>query len=69
MQPLQESTIMKECSVSISELIGKPESFILVSLETNKMIFGGTDGPCAYVVCVTHLPLFASLSTMNETMS
>lgn len=50
-----QNAIMKECSVSISELIGKPESFVLVSLETCKMIFGGTPDPCAFVVSIAEL--------------
>jgi len=43
--------LMKACSKAVSELLGKPESFVLVSFETCRMIFGGTSAPCAYVVC------------------
>lgn len=49
--------LMKQVSGAVSELTGKPESFVLVSYETCKMIFGGTLDPCAYVVrrhCAVH---------------
>lgn len=50
-----EDRIMSSCSSSIAELTGKPESFVMVSIESTKMIFGGSAEPCAFLVSfITH---------------
>eukprot|EP00539_Tryblionella_compressa_P016087 CAMPEP_0178842368 /NCGR_PEP_ID=MMETSP0746-20121128/15463_1 /TAXON_ID=913974 /ORGANISM="Nitzschia punctata, Strain CCMP561" /LENGTH=175 /DNA_ID=CAMNT_0020505685 /DNA_START=21 /DNA_END=548 /DNA_ORIENTATION=+ len=40
--------IMKGCSKAISTALGKPESYVAVSITDNaSVIFGGSDDPCA----------------------
>jgi len=40
--------VMKACSKSISEVTGKPEAYVAVSITDNaSVIFGGTDAPTA----------------------
>lgn len=48
-----EDGIMRECSASISQLLGKAEKWVMVSFESCKMIFGGSADPCAFVVSAT----------------
>jgi phenylpyruvate tautomerase len=42
--------ILKKSSELISEMLSKPEKFVMVSIETNKqMMFGGDTEPTAFV--------------------
>jgi phenylpyruvate tautomerase PptA (4-oxalocrotonate tautomerase family) len=42
--------ILKKVTTLLSDLLGKPERYIMVSLENNPdMLFGGTDEPLMYV--------------------
>ena len=42
--------ILKNASALLSEILGKPEKYIMVSFELNpEMIFGGTNAPLLYV--------------------
>lgn len=43
------SQIIADLSKAVASAVGKPESYVLVSLDTGKpMMFGGTEEPCAY---------------------
>jgi phenylpyruvate tautomerase len=52
-QRLAESTaktLASKASASVAELLGKPEAFVMVSVETGAdMLFAGTDEPLAYL--------------------
>ena len=52
-QPLAEpaaKSLATKASGSVAELLGKPESYVMVSVETNTaMQFAGTDAPLAYL--------------------
>ena len=42
--------IMQKASSFLAELVGKPESFVMVSIKPGvPLIFGGTHDPCAFV--------------------
>ena len=42
--------LLKKTSVFIAELLGKPESYVMISLQPDKpLIFGGSDAPAAFV--------------------
>mmetsp|Transcript_9108 Transcript_9108/g.27408 ORF Transcript_9108/g.27408 Transcript_9108/m.27408 type:complete len:117 (+) Transcript_9108:129-479(+) len=45
--------MLKEGSKILSEAIGKPESYCMVSFQKATMIFGGTDDACAIVRVVS----------------
>lgn len=47
--------MMKEASKAVAENTGKPESFVLVSVDQCAMIFGGSADPCAYIVSIGQL--------------
>ncbi|TCK17614.1 macrophage migration inhibitory factor (MIF) [Thiogranum longum] len=43
-------TLIKDASARVAELLGKPERYVMVSLEHNPdMVFGGSDEPLAYL--------------------
>lgn len=43
-------TLVAEASTTVAGLLGKPERYVMVSLEHNPdMLFGGTDDPLAYL--------------------
>ena len=45
-----ERSILKNASTLVAELLGKPESFVLVALHTNtSMLFAGSDDPVAFL--------------------
>jgi len=52
-QRLTESaakTLASKASARVAELLGKPEAYVMVSVEYNAaMQFGGTDEPLAYL--------------------
>jgi phenylpyruvate tautomerase PptA (4-oxalocrotonate tautomerase family) len=42
--------LLKNASVFVSQMLGKPEQFVMVSIETDKrMMFGGDGEPAAFV--------------------
>ena len=49
-EPMEIQTVMKNASGFIAGLLGKPESFVMVSITPAKpLIFGGTPEPAAFV--------------------
>jgi phenylpyruvate tautomerase PptA (4-oxalocrotonate tautomerase family) len=43
-------TLIRDASASVAELLGKPERYVMISLEHNPhMLFGGSDDPLAYL--------------------
>ena len=46
----QERTLLSHCSSEIATMLGKPERYVMVSIESGiSMLFGGDDSPCAYL--------------------
>ena len=46
----QRPALLKAASTQVASLLGKPERYVMVSLETNgDMIFGGETSPVAYL--------------------
>jgi len=42
--------LMKKASATVAEQLGKPENYVMVTLQTaQNMLFAGTDGPLAYL--------------------
>ncbi|HEU24154.1 MAG: hypothetical protein C0176_00675 [Mesoaciditoga sp.] len=41
--------LLKGLSSLVSKLLGKPERYVMASIETKKMIFDGKMDPCAFV--------------------
>lgn len=52
-QPLEsakQDTLVKQASQEVASLLGKPERYVMVSLEHNPaMLFAGSDEPLAYL--------------------
>ena len=52
-QPVNPATnqqLLKKTSTFIADILGKPESYIMVSIQPEKsLVFGGTDDPAAFV--------------------
>ncbi|MDT8387433.1 MAG: phenylpyruvate tautomerase MIF-related protein [Thiogranum sp.] len=52
-QPLaaqQRQALVSKASQAVADLLGKPERYVMVSLERNPdMLFGGNDEPLAYL--------------------
>ncbi len=45
-----ERTVLKNASQLVAELLGKPESYVMVALEANiPMLFAGSDDPVAFL--------------------
>lgn len=43
-------TLIKKTSLAVAELLGKPESYVMVALQASTpMVFAGSDDPAAYV--------------------
>ncbi len=48
--PPEQPALLKKCSTHVAEALGKPERFVMVSLETGaRMIFAAEEGACAYL--------------------
>jgi phenylpyruvate tautomerase PptA (4-oxalocrotonate tautomerase family) len=46
----QSPTLLKKISASVAEMLGKPESYVMVALESaTPLVFGGSDQPAAYL--------------------
>ena len=46
----QQTEILAEASRSVAEQLGKPERYVMVSLQQGQsMVFAGTDAPLAYL--------------------
>lgn len=46
----QEMALLKQCSETVATMLGKPERYVMVSIESGiSMLFGADDAPCAYV--------------------
>jgi phenylpyruvate tautomerase PptA (4-oxalocrotonate tautomerase family) len=46
----KQRDITKQLSASIAEMLGKPENYVMIVLQTNKaMSFAGSNDPLAYV--------------------
>lgn len=46
----QSPALLKKISASVAEMLGKPESYVMVALESAApLIFGGSDQPAAYL--------------------
>jgi len=47
---LNTEELLKKASTLLSEVLGKPEKYIMISYEVNQdMILGGTDDPLLYI--------------------
>lgn len=45
-----EKGLLARCSQALAEMLGKPERYVMTSIESGiTMTFGGDDSPCAYV--------------------
>ena len=45
-----ESALLGKCSRAVAEMLGKPERFVMTSIESGiTMTLGGDAAPCAYV--------------------
>lgn len=48
--PATQKTLAGKASQAVAELLGKPERYVMVSIEHNPaMLFGGSDEPLAYL--------------------
>ena len=46
----QEMALLGTCSKSLAAALGKPERYVMVSIESGiSMLFGGDSAPCAYL--------------------
>jgi phenylpyruvate tautomerase len=46
----QRSQLLKKISASVAEMLGKPESYVMVAMQGSApMVFAGTDQPLAYL--------------------
>jgi phenylpyruvate tautomerase PptA (4-oxalocrotonate tautomerase family) len=49
-EPSQQAELLKRCSQAVAGMLGKPERYVMVSIESGSpMIFGGDTAPCAYL--------------------
>ena len=49
-EPATAKTLIADASTTVADLLGKPERYVMVSLEHNPaMLFGGSDEPLAYM--------------------
>ena len=52
-QPIAQENrkpLLRSCSSTVAEALGKPERYVMVSLEANSdMLFAAEDSPCAYL--------------------
>jgi phenylpyruvate tautomerase len=48
--PEEQQALLPQLSRAAAEVLGKPESYVMIALESEKpMYFAGNDQPCAYV--------------------
>jgi len=48
--PSEQSALLGRSSAKVAEALGKPERYVMVSLEAQApMLFAGDDSPCAYI--------------------
>jgi len=48
--PTTAKTLVGNASAAVADMLGKPERYVMVSLEHNPaMLFGGSDDPLAYL--------------------
>jgi len=48
--PASNQQLLKKTSAFIAELLGKPESYVMISIQpATPLIFGGSDEPAAFV--------------------
>jgi len=46
----EQVTMLTRCSGIVADILGKPERYVMVSLEQGqKMLFAGDNAPCAYL--------------------
>lgn len=46
----RQSALLKQASQTVAQQLGKPESYVMVALETDvPMLFAGNDAPLAYL--------------------
>ena len=45
----EKSSLIKKLSSLVAKELGKPERYVMVSLEEKKMLFGGSEDLCAFV--------------------
>ncbi|MGD8567137.1 MAG: phenylpyruvate tautomerase MIF-related protein [Gammaproteobacteria bacterium] len=46
----QSPQLLQKVSASVAEMLGKPESYVMVALQaSSSMVFAGTDQPLAYL--------------------
>ena len=46
----QEMALLGQCSQAIAAMLGKPERYVMASIESGiSMLFGGDGSPCAYL--------------------
>lgn len=46
----EEMALLSRCSEALATMLGKPERYVMASIESGiSMLFGGDDTPCAYV--------------------
>jgi phenylpyruvate tautomerase PptA (4-oxalocrotonate tautomerase family) len=49
-EPASRQQLLKKTSAFIAELLGKPESYVMISIQPEMpLIFGGSDAPAAFV--------------------
>lgn len=49
-RPQQRPPLLRQASAKVAEILGKPERYVMVSLEHNPdMLFGGAAAPLAYL--------------------
>ncbi len=45
-----QTALMQKASAKVAELLGKPERYVMIALDTNQaMLFAGSDAPLAYL--------------------
>ena len=44
----KQASLLKETSAILAEVIGKPEAYVMVTLEQSPIFMGGTDEPAAF---------------------
>lgn len=50
LSPAEEKGILSRCSQGVAALLGKPERYVMVAIESGiTMMFSGEDSPCAYL--------------------
>lgn len=46
----EQPQLLARCSAAVAEMLGKPERYVMVSLEQSRaMLFGGETSPCIYL--------------------